>query len=439
MRTDDLQAIFSSCRNFRVWAGFSGGADSTAALLLAHDAAKRVGFDLTAVHFHHHLRGEAADAEAENAAEFARKLGVKFLRRDLYPAPGPGVEARARELRLAVWRELAGDRPDAAVVLGHHRDDRVENLFLRLARGAGSSGLTGLRPDTVVCGVRFLRPLCMMRREEVETLLRNRGVTRWAEDAGNRVPDTFRNLLRNRLLPEFYAAHPGCREAVALALETLTLEAEFLEAEVAARMESADPTTTEFWRRLPPALLSRALRKFLADRGGADLPVNRNGLRRFQAAVAAGGNRIVPLDGGRTVRIAGGRVRPDAPPPPEVRWHWRREKVLRWGNWRFTAALTAEPPEGTALDAACFDPASLPDTLSVGAPREGETMRIFGADREVKIKTLRVDRNVPVFPAPPVLRDPSGRALWLPGIRHSALHPVRPGGGCLRIFGEKSE
>ncbi|MCI5778505.1 MAG: tRNA lysidine(34) synthetase TilS [Lentisphaeria bacterium] len=439
MRTDDLQAIFSSCRNFRVWAGFSGGADSTAALLLAHDAAKRVGFDLTAVHFHHHLRGKAADDEAENAAKFARKLGVKFLRRDLRPAPGPGMEARARELRLAVWRELAGNRPDAAVVLGHHRDDRVENLFLRLARGSGSGGLTGLRPDTVVFGVRFLRPLYMMRREEVEAFLRSRGVTRWAEDASNRGTDTFRNRLRNRLLPEFYAAHPGCREAVAQALETLTLEAEFLDAEAAARLESSDPAAVDFWRQLPPALLGRALRKFLSDRGGTDLPVNRQGLRRFQAAVAAGGSRIVPLDGGRTVRLSGGRVLPDAPVPPDVRWHWRREAVLRWGNWRFTAELTAGSPEGTALDAACFDPESLPETLSVGAPRDGETMRIFGTGREVKIKTLRVDRNVPAFPAPPVLRDPSGRALWLPGIRHSALHPVRPGGGCLRIFGEKLE
>ena len=50
--------------------GFSGGADSTAALLLLHERMEK-GNRLIAVHFNHHLRGAESDAEAENAARFA--------------------------------------------------------------------------------------------------------------------------------------------------------------------------------------------------------------------------------------------------------------------------------------------------------------------------------------------------------------------------------
>ena len=46
--------------------GFSGGADSTAVLLLLHERME-MGNRLVAVHFNHHLRGSESDLEAENA------------------------------------------------------------------------------------------------------------------------------------------------------------------------------------------------------------------------------------------------------------------------------------------------------------------------------------------------------------------------------------
>ena len=44
----------------RVFVGFSGGADSTALLLLLSQAGQAV----TAVHFQHGIRGDAAEADA---------------------------------------------------------------------------------------------------------------------------------------------------------------------------------------------------------------------------------------------------------------------------------------------------------------------------------------------------------------------------------------
>ena len=440
MRNDELPAVFSACRGFTLWVGFSGGADSTAALLLTCDAAAKLDASVVAVHFNHHLRGAASDAEAEAAAKFASELGVEFRCFDLHPEAGPGVEARARAMRLAVWRELAGNRPDAAVVLGHHRDDRVENLFLRLTRGANASGLTGLRPDTVVDGVRFLRPLLRYGRAEVEAFLRARGVTAWAEDASNLDPDAaFRNALRNRILPELYAGHPGSREGVAAALDALEEEAEFLESEAALRMAEGDPADIVFWQSLPPALTGRCLRAFLLQKTGMDVTPNRAGILRWRRTAAEGADAVVPLAGGVRLRLAAGRVDIDRDAPPDAAWRWREQAELRWGGWLLSVADHTGPLGELGADAAEFDPDALPEVLTVGAPREGEKMTVFGSKRRVKIKTLRIDRKVPAFPHPPVVRGPDGEALWVPRVRRSAAAPVRPGGPCVRFFAKKAE
>ena len=70
--------IFVPFSGFHLYAGFSGGADSTAALLLAKAASEKYGFDLTAVHFNHHLRGEESDAEALAAENFAAEKDNKL-------------------------------------------------------------------------------------------------------------------------------------------------------------------------------------------------------------------------------------------------------------------------------------------------------------------------------------------------------------------------
>ena len=145
------------------WVGFSGGADSTALLLILWAQGIR---PLTAVHFNHGLRENAADVDAEWCRNFCKTRDIPFLLHHLdIPGnrqPGEGIEAAARRCRLAAWAKLT--KTDDAVVLGHQRDDAFEDLLLRLGRGANSSGLSPLRPERRVHELTFLRPLLQYRR-----------------------------------------------------------------------------------------------------------------------------------------------------------------------------------------------------------------------------------------------------------------------------------
>lgn len=139
-----FNSIFSDFHG-QILVGFSGGADSTALLMLAARGAEKSGCELLAVHFNHHLRGAESDKEALDAEEFARKLKVKFLKIDLHIPPGGNLESRARQARLEKWKELCRNYSDPVVLLGHHKDDLIENFFIRTGRGSNASGLTGMQ------------------------------------------------------------------------------------------------------------------------------------------------------------------------------------------------------------------------------------------------------------------------------------------------------
>jgi tRNA(Ile)-lysidine synthase len=160
--------------------GVSGGADSLALLALAVAARCRV----TAVHVDHGLRPGSA-AEARVVAAAARRFGASFRSERVAVGAGPNLEARAREAR---HRALG---PEAAT--GHTADDQAETVLINLLRGAGVSGLAGMR-----AGPRH--PLLAVRRAETEELCRRLGLDP-VHDPTNTDPRFVRNRVRHELLP----------------------------------------------------------------------------------------------------------------------------------------------------------------------------------------------------------------------------------------------
>ncbi len=161
MISELAEKLFSPFAHGTLLVGFSGGADSTAALLTVLEwRSRHPECRVEAVHFDHHLRGDESAHEAQAAQNFAAERNVPFRKIDLRIADaGEGIEAAARAARLAEWKRLCAGRDDVAVVQGHHADDRIENLLMRLFRGGNTTSLVSPRPRAEVEGVTFLRPL----------------------------------------------------------------------------------------------------------------------------------------------------------------------------------------------------------------------------------------------------------------------------------------
>jgi len=180
----------------------SGGPDSVALLLLVRQWGARTGHAVGAAHLNHRLRGADADADTDFCRNFCTRLNVPLFEHSADPRPvararGLGLEEAGRHLRRAFGEKLLAENPAYSwLATGHHRDDQVETVLMRLFRGTGPEGMRGIRP---VNGV-WLRPLLEVDRTEIVAFLEAESQP-WRTDASNLAGDNLRARLRRELLP----------------------------------------------------------------------------------------------------------------------------------------------------------------------------------------------------------------------------------------------
>jgi tRNA(Ile)-lysidine synthase len=145
-------------------------------LLLAHGARAS---QVMAATVDHGLRREAAD-EAAMVAEICRMLVIPHttLRVTVEDDPA-GPQAAARDARYAALSAWAERHDIACLATAHHADDQAETLIMRLARGAGLTGLAGIRRSrllTQASGIMLIRPLLDWTKAELEDIVATAGL-----------------------------------------------------------------------------------------------------------------------------------------------------------------------------------------------------------------------------------------------------------------------
>jgi tRNA(Ile)-lysidine synthase len=159
----------------------SGGADSTC---LWH-VLRTLGYQVSALHVDHGLRGEESAADALFCAE---RFGAQVV-----DGRGGRTEDELREIRYS----FATDRLRAT---GHTASDQVETVLYRLVASGSAKGIKAKREDGVV------RPLLTVWRDETEAYCHAEGLA-FRRDTSNR--DTKRGLIRDELLPRLRELHPA--------------------------------------------------------------------------------------------------------------------------------------------------------------------------------------------------------------------------------------
>ena len=312
-----LRASGRPARGSALVVGLSGGADSVALTDALAALRRRRGFRLVAAHLDHGLRPGSAD-DATFCAELCRRLDVSFRRgeadvRARAARERGGLEQAARRERYAFLRRVRDEERAAAIAVAHTRDDQAETLLLRLLRGAGATGLAGMRPRAGD----LLRPLLAVSREEVLAHLRERGLA-WREDPSNADTAHRRNRVRHELLPYLEERfNPAIRAALARTAGLLADEAAHVRREaeehlaIASRPEGEALVLARAPLAAAPTAVARAvLRQALLRTGGlaqvGALHVER--VLDLARAKAPSGRRL-PLPGGREVLFTRDEVR----------------------------------------------------------------------------------------------------------------------------------
>ena len=413
----------------RLLVGFSGGADSTALLLLL----RQLGLPLVAHHIHHGLRGPDADADAAWCRQFCATRDIPFALHHLsipdLQCPREGTEAAARRCRLQLWGQLC--TPRDAVALGHHADDAIEDLFLRLARGANATGLTGLRPRRQIHGIRLVRPVLFCSRDELRHYLLAHGIDDWREDHTNADPVHRRNAIRHRLLPAFREIFQG-DAGLHRALAALQDDATYLEAQASAALHPLMSLAN--WQQLPPALLPRVLRLWLHRQTQRDTPPTHADIARLHHELQRDRAQPIelPLVGGPTLILDpdGLRLKATTTTLPQRHWHWHDTPILPLPE--IHAELVIDPTGTTPGES--FARASLPPILTIRTRQPGDRLIPFGSHTPKKLQDLFTDAHIPrdqrdTFPL--LLADDT--IIWVPGLRRAEFARVSPGQQAIRI------
>ncbi len=186
----------------RILVGVSGGADSLTLLLQLVKLKKPLGIDLHIAHLDHGMRKDS-QADTLFVKKWAEKLNIpvtiKRLNPKLIKSKG-SLEEILREARFAFLINTAKKIKAQKVALGHNLNDQAETVLMRLLRGAGLSGLSGIAKSRVINNVVFIRPLLGTSRRQIEDFLKRRKI-KSLQDPTNREELFLRNKIRHYLIP----------------------------------------------------------------------------------------------------------------------------------------------------------------------------------------------------------------------------------------------
>jgi tRNA(Ile)-lysidine synthase len=171
----------------------------------------RDGGKLRAIHVDHGLQPDSADW-AVHCRDQCADMGVSFvlIKVAVDVSSGDSLEACAREARYAALAKELGS--DELLVTAHHQQDQLETVLLALLRGSGVQGLAAMPVYGELHGLRLLRPLLNIHRDELLQAADDLNLS-WIEDPSNADLRFDRNYLRHTIVPRLEERWPAAARA----------------------------------------------------------------------------------------------------------------------------------------------------------------------------------------------------------------------------------
>lgn len=413
----------------KVVVGLSGGADSVS-LLHALNRLKHLHLRLIAAHLNHGIRGKEAARDAEFSRSVAESLGVEFV---LGEADAPALrkksrlslEDAARTLRYEFFESVRKKHGASRIATAHTLDDQAETVLMRLIRGSGTRGLSGIPP---MSGRYIVRPLIETDRAAIESYLKSEGID-WIEDSTNRERDYLRNRIRLDLLPGLSEYNPKIKETLTRTADILRLEEDFISHEAERKFRSVFKSEggeltgdLNKYKRLHAAVRIAVLMRALSEK--------RDGLKNISSihltaadalltSMTASGESVFPEG---TVVVKGhGSFLVTTKDELAKGFSYAIPSPGRWGFPELEVEIEEAPVKNLEAEREDivylnFDAVKFP--IEVRSFKPGDRFVPLGMKRRKKVKDYFIDRKIPAFMR---MRVPiflsAGEIIWIGAMR----------------------
>jgi len=419
----------------RLVVAVSGGADSVCLLDVLHRLEGALGITLTVAHFDHGLRPDADEQETAFVRELAASFHLDLVIMKADPPLDPGsasLEENARESRYRFLREVKEGCGAQKIATGHTLNDQAETVLMRLLRGSGPTGLSGIRrvrKDGVI------RPLIELSREEVLSYLHQRRLDH-VTDASNLEPAYLRNRIRLNLLPQLETYQPRIVEILGRTADIAREDNRWLNAQARTWIVEWSQTTpgneisipTSRFSELPEALKNHGVREALRTVAGSLRQISLAHIEAIKrlASSERPQARVTLPDGLLVRRVYDRLIFSKGGSPPADSYCIFIERI---GTFHIDAlgwALTLEEmePGGSPQNlevvpwTASFDADRIAFPLLLRNFRPGDRLVPLGMKGHKKLKNLFVDMKIPanVRTHIPILAQ-GDQLIWVCGLR----------------------
>ena len=208
----------------------SGGPDSVALLHVLLPLQVEKGISLVAAYINHGLRPVESVHEECFVRSMCKELCISFesVQVDVQEHSKQkkiSLEHAARDLRYEALRTIDVKHKASLIAIAHTADDQAEEILIRLLRGSGMKGLSGMRNRSND----IIRPLLSLDKDSLLHYLDDKKIS-FCIDSSNTDMRFVRNRVRHSLIPFLEKSfEPGIRRALCKTADSLAEDEKLLD------------------------------------------------------------------------------------------------------------------------------------------------------------------------------------------------------------------
>jgi len=185
----------------------SGGLDSMVLLDILNRANKKI----IAIHVNYNNRDESK-LEEEFLYDYCKSKNIEFIchsfdfkrgsiNRNIY-------ETLTKKIKFGVYKSVLEKYGINDIILAHHKDDIIENIFTNFCRGDNFLNLSVIKERNTILDVNIYRPLLDFYKHDIYDYAHYHEIPYFLDTT----PDwSVRGKFRRRIIPELFNTFPGLK------------------------------------------------------------------------------------------------------------------------------------------------------------------------------------------------------------------------------------
>ena len=193
---EHLLENFSVSKLKKIAVAVSGGVDSMCLTFLLNEVCKRNNISLTAITVDHKLR-EKSTFEANKVSQYLRSISIDHIILTWqHGIIKSDIQNKARQARYKLICDYCKDHNIENLFVAHTFDDQAETVLLRILRGSGVDGISGIEFKIEINKVHIIRPLLKFKKSQILNFMQDQNLL-WFEDESNKNIKFDRVKVRN--------------------------------------------------------------------------------------------------------------------------------------------------------------------------------------------------------------------------------------------------